>query len=301
MCSIEYNAGTHRLIFSYNPTVNLFFHTLNLYGLLGNHGRAYGLRNDENAAKTVIPEIYEQVKDGDYFFSYGKNGVYCSGMDCIMKNGLWREYPDFSRFKITAETECFIPAYEACWEGFYKNYWDTSAEKGAEEFRKCVEKYDWRDLLEKMQLAAKQRLFTDIYAFSAEAAAGSGMTYSDNVTIGSGGDMAVVHEGLHLLLREKWADDERIQKYLAEKHKPFNRAEMHHSNYVKYYEQALVLTLEHIILCRENKLEESCRSCGVHELYGIAYPAVKDYYESGCKDSLETLMLGIITAADRTV
>ncbi|MDE5992117.1 MAG: hypothetical protein K2G87_03610, partial [Oscillospiraceae bacterium] len=76
MCNIEYRVGDRKLIFSYNPTVNLFFHTLNLYGLLGNHGRTYGLRNDENAVKTVISEIYEQVKDGDWFFSYGKNGVY---------------------------------------------------------------------------------------------------------------------------------------------------------------------------------------------------------------------------------
>lgn len=105
MCNIEYKVGGHKLVFSYNPTVNLFFHTLNLYGLLGNHGRAYCLKNDENAVKTVIPEIYEQVRDGDYFFSYGKNGVYCSGMECILKSGLWEKYPDFSRFTITAETE----------------------------------------------------------------------------------------------------------------------------------------------------------------------------------------------------
>ena len=296
MCNIEYKVGGHKLIFSYNPTVNLFFHTLNLYGLLGSHGRAYGLRTDENAVKTVIPEIYEQVKDGDWFFSYGKNGVYCSGMECILKNGLWKEYPDFSRHKITADTECFIPAYEACWDGFYKKYWAEHSEKSGENFRKDIESFDWQDMLEKMQLASQQRLFTDIYAFSAEAAANSGMTYSDNVTIGSGGDMAVVHEGLHLLLREKWAEDERIKKLLEAK--PFDRDKMHYSNYVKYYEQALVLTLEHIILGCKNKLEESFRSCGVQELYGIAYPAVKDYYESGCKASLEDVMLEIIKASD---
>lgn len=295
MCNIEYGIGDYRLIFSYNPTVNLFFHTLNLYGLLGNHGRAYSLRNDENALKTVIPEIYEQVKDGDYFFSYGKNGVYCPGMKCILENALWKKYPDFTRFKITAETECFIPAYQACWDGFYKNYWNTRSEEIGVQFRKDIEKFDWRDLLEKMQLASQQKLFTDIYAFSAEAAAGSGMTFSDNVTIGSDGDMAVVHEGLHLLLREKWAEDERIKKLLEAR--TFDREKKPYSSHVKYYEQALVLTLEHIILGRENKLEESFRSCGVHELYSTAYPIVKDYYESGCKASLEDVMLGILIAA----
>lgn len=295
MCNIEYKAGGHKLVFSYNPTVNLFFHTLNLYGLLGNHGRAYRLRNDENAIKTVIPEIYEQVKDGDYFFSYGKNSVYCSGMECILKNGLWKKYPDFTHFTITAETKCFVPAYQACWDGFYQNYWAEHSEKNGEQFKKDVEKFDWQDMLEKMQLSSQQKLFTDIYAFSSEAAAGSGMTYSDNVTVGSGGDMAVVHEGLHLLLREKWADDWRIKKLLEAK--PFDCGKMPYSSYIKYYEQALVLTLEHIILGRENKLEDSFRSCEVHDLYGIAYPAVKDYYESGCKASLEDVMLGIILAA----
>lgn len=59
-----------------------------------------------------------------------------------------------------------------------------------------------------------------------------------------------------------------------------------------------MLTLEHIILGCENTLEKSFRSCEVQELYDIAYPAVKDYYESGCRTSLEDVMLGIILAAD---
>jgi len=53
------NTKNANIIIDYNEVINLFLHTLNIYGLLGNHGNHYSLRQDEKVIKSIDEKIKE--------------------------------------------------------------------------------------------------------------------------------------------------------------------------------------------------------------------------------------------------
>lgn len=85
-----------KIIVDCNEVINLFLHMLNIYGLLGNHGRNYTLRQNEKVIKSMDKQIEEDIKQGDYYFSYNKLVIYEPGMNYILNNETWKNPVDKS-------------------------------------------------------------------------------------------------------------------------------------------------------------------------------------------------------------
>jgi len=134
----------------------------------------------------------------------------------------------------------------------------------------------------------------DFYIFPAEPLSGSGLKFSNNVSMGDleiGSDMSFVHEGLHLLLNERWAKNEDIIEII----KKSNYKDDFYNSWIAKYEQALVIGLDCCIQNSNDKRAENYyKSCNVDNVFNVAYPLIKNYYDNDCNESIEKLMFNII-------
>jgi len=282
------------IIIDCNEVINLFLHTLNIYGLLGNHGNQYKLRQDERVISSIDEKIYDDVQQGDSYFSYGNLAIYLPGMRYIMDNQTWKSPVSPSNIHMGVQQMNFGAAFQKCWEEFYFDYWHGGYAAREKLFHECIATFDFAEAAKKMSIAAHSDFSSDVYIFPAEALAESGLKFSDNVCMGDlavGQDMGFVHEGLHLLLQEKWARNEEIIKAISAS----NYKGVNYGSWAAEYEQILVVGLD---CCIRNLQDEWARryyqGCGVGDAFDTAYPLIKEYYNGGCKEAVESLMLRII-------
>ena len=277
-----------------NEVINLFLHTLNIYGLLGNHGTNYSLRQNENVIKSIDKKTEKDVEQGDHYFSYGDLKIYETGMDFILDNEAWKNPVDAENVYMGNLEMNFNSALQKGWNEFYKDYWNDTYNERKKLFDECINAFDFIENLEKMKMAAHSEFTKDFYIFPAESLVHSALKYNDNVCMGNlivGNDMGFVHEGLHLLLQEKWAADNEIVEAVSRAN---YQGKTYHSWAAKY-EQALVIGLDCCIRDMDDMTAKNYyNGCDVGDVFEIAYPLIKEYYNGGCKDSIESLMLKII-------
>jgi len=111
-----------KIIINCNEVINLFLHTLNIYGLLGNHGTGYKLKKNENVIKSIDKNIQENVKQGDSYFSYGNLNIFIPGMEYITNNKAWEKTIDQIIINMGITEMNFNLAFQKSWNEFYKNY-----------------------------------------------------------------------------------------------------------------------------------------------------------------------------------
>jgi hypothetical protein len=288
-------AGANSIIINCSETINLFLHTLNIYGLLGYHGQDYPLRGNAKAIAALDPELLERIKDGDRYFSRGDLKIYETGMNYILDNRAWERQPQKGDISYGIVEADFGWAFDKGWDEFYRDYWQETLGERKALFEKCVASFDFIKALEKMTKATHNIFSSNFYIFPAEPLGHSGLKYRDNVCMGGmfpGDDMGFVHEGLHLLLNKRWALDERIRLLMRN----YNDDGFYDS-WASKYEQALVVGLDCQIKEYDDKFAEKYyNNCSVGDLYSEAYPRIMRYYKDGCTDSVDNLMFSIMSA-----
>jgi hypothetical protein len=280
-----------KVVVSLDPLSSLVAHTLTLYGMNRQSGASYyTVRSD------VDPVLREKLA--------GSLRPYMPAMEAIAARGAYRSLPDTPALRELAPGP-FGEALALTWERFYQAYWARRFEAMLPEFEAMSENVDWAGALAKMQELTGREWKGDMYVFATEGTGKSALTAGANICVGPldrDGDAGFVHEGLHLLLREEWAQAPRIQAFMAGRtfSDPFWK------RWPAKYEQALVASLD--ILIRglhvkygprgEDKVVRNyLEGVRAGDLIGIVWPLVKKHAaEPG---SLEDLMLAILTQAER--
>ncbi|MCL2758441.1 MAG: hypothetical protein FWE64_03920 [Alphaproteobacteria bacterium] len=318
------NTKNAKIIISCNEATNFFIHTLNIYGVLGKHGKRYALQPNETQLRhadrlaghnpdyvlrqnkvlsSIDGKIFEYVRQcrdhhGKNWFAAGDMkpqkslDIFDTGMQYIMDNKLWEKPLDFVNVHMGISAADFNLALQKSWEKFYRDFWRETLGDRKTLFEKCVNSFDYAGALEKMEQAAGRKWSDDFYIFPTEAMAESASWFAPNVNIGSlrdsGGDsdFDFVHEGLHLLLKEEWAKNGKIVKFMNANYKDES-----YPNWAHKYEQALVIALDHLIRNRD----EIDGYCGTEDIFHTAHPLIKEWYNNGCKENLENLMFEIIS------
>lgn len=297
---VEIPAGKGQLTICLSPLVNLFIHTLNLYDLLGGHGKQYTLRKNVQARKAIVSDLYSQVTGKDRYFTRGDLDIYKASMKKIVEENLYLE-------KVTPHLldqispEAFSPALANSWKLFYEDYWTEKFDQLLKIFQKIIENIDWTKTIDQMAKLSQSSFHGQMLLFFVEATAESALTFGKRTCIGTlqtGSDGGFVHEGLHLLLDEKWAKNPRINALIESKGftDPFWK------NWQSKYEQALVLSLDcHIQgfaddLDRVRKYFQGCR---IEDLYPTVWPLVSRYAQER-EGTIEELMYRVIAESLRT-
>ena len=298
---VEIPAGEGQLTICLSPLVNLFIHTLNLYDLLGGHGKQYTLRKNVQARKAIISNLYSQVTGKDRYFTRGDLNIYKSSMQKIVEDNLYLEKVA-PQLLDRISLEAFPSALANSWKRFYKDYWTGEFDRLSTIYQKMIEDIDWPQTIDQMAGLSQSSLHGEMLLFLVEATAESALTFGKNTCIGTlqaGSDGGFVHEGLHLLLDEKWADSPRLNTLIESKGftDPFWK------NWQNKYEQALVVSLDcHIRDFADdlNRVRKYFRGCRIEDLYPTVWPLVSRYVQER-KGTIEELMYRVIAESLQTV
>ena len=286
------------LVVSLNPLVNLVIHTMNMYDLLGLHGQDYALKNDPRARQAVDAGIFESVAGQDRCFGAGTLNIYLPTMHSIVSTGLYKEYPE-ERLLREIAPQPFDVALTKSWNGFYKAYWDDNFGRLVEELEEMNARMRWAERLTEMERFTGVQWSGQMNVFTVEATAGSALKWGENVCIGTlarDHDAGFVHEGLHLLLKGRWAHDPRIRAYMASRtfHDDFWG-----ESWQEKYEQAVVVALDiHVrrdmMRQRYRGLVQSCRARGTQAPTYDDF--VRRYFESNKVGDLFDVVWPLVSA-----
>ncbi|MCL2758419.1 MAG: hypothetical protein FWE64_03810 [Alphaproteobacteria bacterium] len=291
-----------KIIISCNEAVNFFIHTLNIYGMLGVQGNQYALRQNEKVRQSIDSEIFEEIIQPQYCTRTGQNfyasdwkpkkrlRIYETGMQYIMDNKIWEKPVDLENVHMGVTEVNFDRALRKSWEKFYRDYWRETLKDREALFEKCANGFDFAEALEKMELATQRIPGDDFYVFPTEATAEAAIWFEPNVSMGTmrrpGHDFGFTHEGLHILLKEEWAKNNKIVKFMEK---------VDYKGWQFHYEQALVVGLDCCIRNIDSAAKDYHKGCGVDDVFPVSYPLIKEYYDSGCKEDLEEVMFKIIS------
>ena len=291
---VKIPAGEGQLTICLSPLVNLFIHTLNLYDLLGGHGKQYPLRKNVQARKAIISNLYSQVTGKDRYFTRGDLNIYEASMQKVVEEKLYLE-------KVTPHLldqispEAFPSALVNSWKLFYEDYWTGEFDRLLRIYRKMIEDINWTKTIDQMAELSQSSFHGEMLLFFTEATAESALTFGKNTCIGTlqaGSDGGFVHEGLHLLLHEKWAEDQRINALIESR----GFTDPYWKNWQGKYEQALVVSLDCYIQGFAddlNRVRKYFRGCRIDDLYPTVWPLVSRYAQKR-EGTIEELMYRVI-------
>ena len=298
---VKIPAGEGQLTICLSPLVNLFIHTLNLYDLLGGHGKQYTLRKNVQARKAIISDLHSQVTGKDRYFTRGDLNIYKSSMQKIVEDNLYLEKVA-PQLLDRISLEAFPSALANSWKRFYEDYWTGEFDRLLTIYQKMIEDIDWPQTIDQMAGLSQSSFHGEMLLFLVEATAESALTFEKNTCIGTlqaGSDGGFVHEGLHLLLDETWAENPRINALI--KNKGFT--DPFWKNWQNKYEQALVVSLDcHIRDFADdlNRVRKYFRGCRIEDLYPTVWPLVSRYVQER-KGTIEELMYRVIAESLQTV
>lgn len=266
------------LVISLDPMANLVMHTLNMYGLLGQHGGGYSLSRDKRAQEAVNREIFDRVAGKERYFGDGPLNLYSPTIETLVQKRLYTEHPDneslLGLFPVPLDD-----ALRGMWGSFYREYWSSNIDRLYDEFEEMDQQMNWAEMLHRMEKVTQTKWRGSMLVLAVEATGWSALTWGDSVCIGTvdrNGDAGFVHEGLHLLLRERWAEDPAIQRFMAGK----KFSDSCWRSWKAKYEQALVVALDARL---RNWPHEHVRryfeGCQVGDLYDLVWPKVCAYVD----------------------
>ena len=279
----------HKLKFLSGEAVNLFFHTLNLYGLLGLHGKTY---KSGDSVDVKLRDILKEEPEGGMYERFEQFVRKVVEADPKTPEEL------FAVFSADKYEAAFSEALKKSRESFYGGYWAKNSEKLLNKFMSLAGSRNWAEEGGKMEKLSGSKFETDFYLIGAEALAESGMYAKPNISIGSMEYSSFFHEGMHLLLKENWAEDPRIKSLMPDNwHDP----KMWENSWQQKFEQAIVVALDSL---SKNMTKERSYAyfdgCMVGDIKDFFYEPLKDWYEQkmqGREDKkLEDVIYEILSA-----
>lgn len=308
IASIRICRPNGEVLISLNPMVNLIMHTLNLYDLLGIMGRTYKLRIDPIALQSIDPWIFFKVARKEQYFSpdpMARLAFYAPTMKRLLSERAYERYPEENLLASLVPAPMDL-AMQHMWNRFYRSYWNESFARLLDNFVAMNRSMDWQRILDRMEQLTGIIWSGIMLVFPTEATAESAMAFGKEICIGTlreNDDAGFCHEGLHLLLGERWAQSPRIQQFMSGRN---FQDTFWKKDWAGKYEQALVVGLDFHITGSKKRVgqpadESACRyyeSCMVSGLYVIAWPMISEYVRKGEGD-LEDLMWRLIQAGER--
>lgn len=260
-----------KLEFRSGAAANLLFHTLNVYGLLGNHGRTY-VKRIETIGDAPNPERQSALRE-DWWANYEKSVSTLISMDPHMAEVLIEGFGQSEDESLRLLSSALRDSWQK-----YRGYWLERAATLSEIVAANIKELPWRAWAEKMELVTGKSFPMDMVSISAEPLMESAMYVKPNICIGPigrGNDFGFVHEGLHLLLNEDWAADARIAAMIPEGFR-------HHfwgDNWKGKFEQAVVVSLDYLIRNPRNTIEDYFEGCNVGDLFPYFFNPIAKWYE----------------------
>lgn len=280
------------LVISLDPMANLVMHTLNMYDLLGEHGGGYPLSSDERALKAVDREIFDRIAGKERYFGCGPLNLYSPTIETLVRKCLYTAHPD-NESLLGLFPAPLNNALKDTWDSFYREYWSSNMDRLFDEFEEMDRQMNWAEMLRRMEQVTQTKWCGSMLVLAVEATGWSALTWGDSVCIGTvdrNGDAGFVHEGLHLLLRERWAEDSAIQGFMA------GRAfkDRYWRSWKAKYEQALVVALDaRLRNWPDQHVQRYFEGCQVGDLYDLVWPKICAYVDRPVI-SVPELMLEII-------
>jgi len=219
-----------KLVFVTGLPVNLFFHVLNIYGVLRRHGETYKERKNDNTDPKLEKTLY----------TLGFDLAVAKLVACDPKT------PEilFETFNSNEVENILTLALKQSWRQFYKNYWEQNWERLLAVFISNIETQDWVGIAKRMEILSDSKFESNFFLVGAEALAESAICVEPNISIGSvrsNYDVGFFHEGMHLLLNEKWANEPRIKSLVLEN---WNEIGGWGKNWKGKIEQVVVVSLD---------------------------------------------------------
>ena len=281
---------TAKMEFRSGAPANLFYHTLNIYGFLGNHGTEYGPEiNNKSIHDASNKEIKDRLiqKRGDI---YDKEEKFVRTFINTDPQNVGALINTFAKSE-DPDMRLLSTAMRDSWEK-YEPYFSSQASKFKETTLYNMETLPWSEWAEKMERVTGSTFNTNMVTVTAEPLIGSAMYLRPNVCIGSiwpGNDMGFVHEGLHLLLdNEAWANDQRIKDMMP---KDWRSPDIErYPRWQSYFEQAVVISLDCSIRNREPYFD----GCSIGSLEQYFYEPIKQWYVKKIEGATEDMLTDVI-------
>lgn len=279
-------SGGKNLEFHSGATANLLFHTLNIYGMLGNHGRTY------SETKEKIGDVPDEQIKTELLKFREENRNNIVGDFIILDPKTPEELIQVFKTSADESIRLFGEALAKSWEK-YKKYWSSQAEQLQQIVRANAQEMPWQEYARKMELMTGASFDTDMHAIAAEALMESAMYVRPNIAIGpvrKNNDVGFVHEGLHLLLKENWAEEESIESLI-----PITWYDNFWGrNWKGKFEQAVVVSLDQLIRNSHQPIEDYFEGCRVQGLEKFFFGPIKDWYEKKLSEQTEEKLSDII-------
>ena len=295
--TVEVTLPNGKLTVSLDPMSSLLVHTAAMYGMNRQTGVAYYSVREDAAARACMDDDLRASLD-----SKSTGGImtqqFHPALREVVASGRSKQAPSVDTILAISPGE-FGRAAAGMWDCFYRAYWERRFESLVAAFSTMSGNVRWAEALAAMERTTGRKWSGDAWVFAAEGAGKSGLWVKPNISVGGIGetdDGGFVHEGLHLMLKEEWARDSRIQAFMAQRD---FRDPFWGSNWKGKYEQALVACLDIWIRGFHKKYPEAkvvpayLEGVRAGDLARVAWPLVKAHAEDPSR-SVEDLMLDMI-------
>jgi hypothetical protein len=301
---VEILVPSGKLTVSLDPMSSLLAHTSTLYGMNRQSGVSYyAVREDAVAKACVEPGLLGvlELKARNTSTS-AMTSQFHPAFRALVASGASERLPDRAAIAAIAPGE-FGRAAAGMWDCFFSGYWERSFESLLAAFRTMTSNVRWGEALSAMERVTGRKWTGDAWVFATEGVGKSALWVKPNISVGGLGefdDGGFVHEGLHLMLKEEWACDPRIQTLMAGR--KFSDS-FWGANWKAKYEQALVACLDIWIRGFHKKYPEAkvaqnyLEGVRVGDLAPVAWPLVKAHAENPSRP-IEDLMLDIMICAE---
>ncbi|MFH1056023.1 MAG: hypothetical protein V1744_08030 [Candidatus Altiarchaeota archaeon] len=257
---------------------NLLFHTLNLYDQLTGSYHKY---------RDTFPDKSQILRDKGQFRELSRNQIDKFYAALAIESA----FDATSVIQKAKKYHNLGDILENEWDTLYGKYWVDNYTRISQNFDKLCT-LDWRGITSRMEEVTGYKFKPDILVVPAEGSGQAAHYRMDaNLSIGNFMDGGFFHEGLHLLLRKQWAEDELV-KGILEAHGGY-MDKFWKDNSKERIEQAVVVSLDSLLRSRSDA-ESYFGGCMVGDLYPYFYGEMRDWYETKNKKALSDLVYGIL-------
>ena len=228
----------------------------------------------------------------------GPLNLYSPTIETLVKKCLYTAHPDDESL-LGLFPAPLNNALKDMWDSFYREYWSSNIDRLHDEFAEMDRQMNWAEMLHRMEQVTQTEWRGSMLALAVEATGWSALTWGDSVCIGTVDRkaMLVSSRGSSPLLRERWAEDSAIQRFMAGR----EFKDRYWRSWDAKYEQALVVAFDaRLRNWPDQHVQRYFEGCEVGDLYDLVWPKVCTYVDRPFI-SVPELMLEIIQCSEGKV